>query len=1403
MPFLRRRGVMASESDMRRHTTLIDPKAHDETFLTPQSTAASRPPGNNANANDNNDNEDHDRDASTDSQSARDSRDPYDRPDSPPVQDETPKHRRFSMLRFRNASDSQLSARWRQQEKPPPMPEPPTIITTAPTSNISTSASAKKPSGVRNPLRIRRSIDVPASHQEPQARLRVSSGAKKDKRKAMPPRADSSASKQTVVTFEEPSRGNSLASQPPNADDHASASANSVARMSESSRSENSSIEHALPIHHSSSSLFRFGRRRHKTPEPLFPVAHLAPRSKTPALSAASSNAPSLARQSTSSRPSTGHDRALAPGSPGPGAAKTSGSPATALFRPSSRNSGQASPTRMHLSLRGRSSTMSSTGESFLDPHSTGTTRTSISTGRKSFGDLLGLGRARQNTDPGKQGSLTPATPGSNTSKDNSLQLTRESVVLPERKDDESPAKYLSRIEGMLPRGTIAAALSKETDVFFTSVLRSYMRSFSFFEEPMDMAIRKLLMEAELPKETQQIDRCLQAFANRYHECNPGIYATPDQAYFIAFSLLILHTDVYNKNNKHKMQKSAYLKNTAGEGIFDDVLGCFYDNISYTPFIHVEDDLASHTNGERAGSIRSRQRFAIPKGSTQSLRRHQDPIDPYTLIIDGKLDVLRSPLKDQIPLEEHYSYLGTANRLNLKELQKTFFRTGVLQIVSARSRPDAFMTEKTQHNPEAAEPGIVDIKVTKVGLLWRKGTKRQRGRSPWQEWGAILTGAQLYFFRNTAWVKNLVHQYETHIKLGHDGVPLIFKPPLDQFKPDGLMSTDGAVALWDTNYRKHKNAFVYVRHGGLEEVLLAQSEEDRNDWLAKLNYAAAFRTSGVRMRGVVGGNYEGQSRRAIRRLDSNAATQLIQTPSGDVTINRGKIDHQMARDILLARRGIMGEKIEEAEDKLQAAQKHLDTQLRNARHLLILAPIQERTREEVRLGAAKIIAQLRWSRNELWRLKCHRDVLALDLAEEKEMNGDILDGSGEPSTPATDPKEARTGTPLPDPRSPSTLSPPPSSESQQPSHPESPASEVFRTPPTSATVPSFGDLSPPPADQNGDRKTSISSIASSVPEGDPVSSCAHTSTSPTRPELGGEDSGDGHERRVLEQAGLLEMESARTADRRPSSAYTNDEGPDRGKRGSVTGQEKDKSDKSDKGKVRRSLQRTLRDGAGHLSHHRSNRRGKESASSGGAVSDENARDEVLDRGTGSFTVHGKKASVINFGNGLHGISTDQQLMRHRKNGQGDDSGTLSPTSGDDDFVSVMGDTSERRDRRGSGTSASTATARSFRELHRKYSSSRPPKTGSNLVVPSDEDSDAAISFSDGRRSPLPPLDDEDEDGGAALGTPMQAEFYTPDPPASPTNASDAEGDEKEDENEGGLEDEAKPMTHSAVQEVHA
>lgn len=105
MPLLRRRGNMPSETNMRRHNH-PHPSADDAGYdanSTPQSSHAIDDPA-----------------VSNDLQSCASS---ASRPNTPPVQEETSRHKRFSVLRFRNASDSQLSLRAKQQaEKPPPVP---------------------------------------------------------------------------------------------------------------------------------------------------------------------------------------------------------------------------------------------------------------------------------------------------------------------------------------------------------------------------------------------------------------------------------------------------------------------------------------------------------------------------------------------------------------------------------------------------------------------------------------------------------------------------------------------------------------------------------------------------------------------------------------------------------------------------------------------------------------------------------------------------------------------------------------------------------------------------------------------------------------------------------------------------------------------------------------------------------------------------------------------------------------------------------------------------------------------------------------------------------------------------------------------------------------------------------
>ena len=133
MPFLRRRGHVASETDMRRHShfeSLAAPvpkqppfhtgsaaELHGLTSVAEDSSAPSIP---------------RDSISVASSHAVPSIIEPFDGPaplaattTTTTTTDYSQRHRRFSMLRFRNASDSQLAAKAKLHaaaEKPPPVP---------------------------------------------------------------------------------------------------------------------------------------------------------------------------------------------------------------------------------------------------------------------------------------------------------------------------------------------------------------------------------------------------------------------------------------------------------------------------------------------------------------------------------------------------------------------------------------------------------------------------------------------------------------------------------------------------------------------------------------------------------------------------------------------------------------------------------------------------------------------------------------------------------------------------------------------------------------------------------------------------------------------------------------------------------------------------------------------------------------------------------------------------------------------------------------------------------------------------------------------------------------------------------------------------------------------------------
>ncbi|PYI08881.1 guanyl-nucleotide exchange factor [Aspergillus sclerotiicarbonarius CBS 121057] len=1163
---------------------------------------------------------------------------------------------RFSFMRLRHASDPQLSKSYAkgEQEIPPvpSLPPPPTIITTAPTSH-----ELEEPVKRKNKFKL-----FPEAKNATVEELPLQqSGLNGKSRHA----AQDSTGSQTVypsrptsrLSGEEPGRLSTTSirsngREQPN-DSHRSSVTD--ARFSESSRSDQDRGDHGasrgIPSGEGSvSSTKRFRMPRLKRNKgPLFPL----PPKPTGSQSINGRMPKSVPGPSVpTSDISDDQDRDHV--SPLPSPSRSSAGVSSArppLLRKDSANSAHSShstPSIRHRNpptTRARSSTLDSLAnirdsEQQPSPHLTSSGRTSTSTsGRKSFGDIFNIPqRLRQNSEPPFPRSGSPAARGAETP-------VSKSSSYPDRQESDTPATYLERLEASVPKGVIASVLSQSNDEFYKTALRKYMRGFSFFGDPIDMAIRKLLMEVELPKETQQIDRFIQSFADRYHECNPGIFASTDQAYFIAFSILILHTDVFNKNNKRKMQKPDYVKNTRGEGLSEDILECFYENISYTPFIHIED---TNPNGRHLAKPR---RALFKTASSDHLGRStKEPVDPYTLIMDGKLDSLRPSLKDVMNLDDPYRCDGTEGPPEIAGLHRAFSKAAVLQIISLRSRPDAFMPSSME-NPIDSNPGLVDIRIAKVGLLWRKDPKKKKARSPWQEWGALLTFSKLYFFRDVNWVKSLIHQHESHLKEGRRRA-VIFKPPLTNFKPDGIMPTDDAVALLDCSYKKHKHAFVFVRHNALEEVFLANSESDMNDWLAKLNYASAFRTTGVRSKGMMATDYEAQRNRMSRR-GSSVSLPDMEPPSPNP-------EADMGQDVIVARDHLIRQKIREANEKLFVSQRQLDDLLRNARHLQLLTPVHSRARENVIMAAGRMAAKLKWVRQDIWRTRCYREVLVRDLgqsegeaqslADQKRLKLHIPTTSAAPEPEAPDEtagekvaspiKETVPPSPHPDSAKPPSVIQPPA--------PQSAAADDMRRPSVPASFTSVeggsragrrlsvDDLkartkssSPEPTNRLT-REASVLSAASKMD----VASLASRASKITAP-----GSFDDGEERILREAGLLEVNTSPQAKRQ--SLVIKDADVDQKPTDS---QETPQLDRSSR--IRRSIHRTLRDAPGvHHGHYPRSKKSRESASGMAALEDgQGAPDgEGLSRKSASFTVHGKKASIVTFGSEWQNMPPEERL----------------------------------------------------------------------------------------------------------------------------------------------------------------
>uniref|UniRef100_A0A4W3GEM8 ARF guanine nucleotide exchange factor 1 n=1 Tax=Callorhinchus milii TaxID=7868 RepID=A0A4W3GEM8_CALMI len=125
-----------------------------------------------------------------------------------------------------------------------------------------------------------------------------------------------------------------------------------------------------------------------------------------------------------------------------------------------------------------------------------------------------------------------------------------------------------------------------DNDKFNKEVMYAYVDQLDFSSKDFVSALRMFLEGFRLPGEAQKIDRLMEKFAARYLECNQGqtLFASADTAYVLAYSIIMLTTDLHSSQVKNKMTKEQYIKMNRGindsKDLPEEYLSAIYDEIA-------------------------------------------------------------------------------------------------------------------------------------------------------------------------------------------------------------------------------------------------------------------------------------------------------------------------------------------------------------------------------------------------------------------------------------------------------------------------------------------------------------------------------------------------------------------------------------------------------------------------------------------------------------------------------------------------------------------------------------------------------------------------------------------------------------------------------------------------------
>ena len=123
-------------------------------------------------------------------------------------------------------------------------------------------------------------------------------------------------------------------------------------------------------------------------------------------------------------------------------------------------------------------------------------------------------------------------------------------------------ANFLLETDG-LDKATIGEFLG-EGDQANVAIMHAFIDKMDFTSKDFVSSLRTFLQAFRLPGEAQKIDRFMLKFAERYIKGNPTVFSNADTAYVLAYSVILLNTDLHSPQIKNRMSVDSFIMNNAG-----------------------------------------------------------------------------------------------------------------------------------------------------------------------------------------------------------------------------------------------------------------------------------------------------------------------------------------------------------------------------------------------------------------------------------------------------------------------------------------------------------------------------------------------------------------------------------------------------------------------------------------------------------------------------------------------------------------------------------------------------------------------------------------------------------------------------------------------------------------------